>query len=301
MTRHGVSRDDRLCAGTCELGGRAPWVTPTARRLAGLALVPILALGTACSGDPEGQAAKPATAGPSEGARADAPTVSPAPTATARASSPRPTLRSPRPVARRTLASVTHAPRSAVPTRRPASKAPRPTPTAAPAPTQRRPAPPLALTPAQRAALLDVLTVNEVLGGEWTPARAEPIGCATAPQPSVAVTMGSVTFGRARNLLRHGVATHRSTAASLASLAALAQLAVTCGWTEVPAPPLGEDAVQLTSSRVGVTRTLLAMVLENVVVTLIATGPAAPDETSWEALAETALGGSCAAASDGCH
>ncbi len=159
-----------------------------------------------------------------------------------------------------------------------------------------------AVTTIPAAALLDSVTLHEVTGGAAWSRRLVTGGqnCAT-PEPSGATRRRSVAYASGQRRLTETLTTHASGPVAARAVTAAGATLTRCGWTLVPAPPLGTASVQATRAFGAATQTLLVMAADGVAVTLLGSGDITTDQPTWESLADIALGTSCAAEAQGCH
>jgi hypothetical protein len=153
-----------------------------------------------------------------------------------------------------------------------------------------------ALTSIPAEAMLDPQTVGGVLGGEWQQAGGRPTDCAVA---TGSVADESVEFSGDSGSVVQTLATHRSLAAADRAVVEAGDNLADCGWEKLANPRLGTASVAARSA--DGTQTVTMLSAEGVTVTLVGSGDAAASRGRWTALADVALGSSCAATPHGCH
>jgi hypothetical protein len=149
-------------------------------------------------------------------------------------------------------------------------------------------------------ALLDAPTVGAVAGGTWTASAAPPGWCATPRTPGSAASRAQLLTA-AEGRLVQSVSAYADSEVAVRAVATATDRLVGCGFTRDRDPRLGQASELLTGTGAdGAEQTVVVLASEGVGVVLVATGSAAATG-SWDALADLALGSSCAAAEHGCH
>jgi hypothetical protein len=148
-------------------------------------------------------------------------------------------------------------------------------------------------------ALLDAATVASVTGSRLVTADPpEPICDSARAAGSLAVRSSGLADSSGH--LWQTVATWPAPTAARRAVRAVDAALVSCGWTSDGDPRLGEAAAALHRRTSNGTETALVLAADGVTVSLVGSGPET-GPARWAALADIALGTSCAATSDGCH
>jgi len=149
-------------------------------------------------------------------------------------------------------------------------------------------------------ALLDAPTVGAVAGGSWTGSAAPQGWCAAPRTPGAAATRAQL-LESADGRLVQSVSAFADSDAAVRAVATATDRLVGCGFTRDRDPRLGEASELLTGTAAdGSEQLVVVLASEGVGLVLVASGSAAARGT-WDALADLALGSSCAAAEHGCH
>lgn len=148
-------------------------------------------------------------------------------------------------------------------------------------------------------ALLDAATVGSVTGSRLVTADPPEPVCDSARAVG-SLAMRSSGLADSSGHVWQSVATWPARAAARRAVREVNAALVSCGWTSEGDPRLGEAAAALHRQTSAGTETALVLAADGVTVSLVGSGPAARP-ARWAALADIALGTSCAAASDGCH
>lgn len=149
-------------------------------------------------------------------------------------------------------------------------------------------------------ALLDAPTVGAVAGGSWT-ASAAPQGWCGTPRTTGSAASRAQLLTSADGRLVQSVSAYADSDAAVRAVATATDRLVDCGFSRDRDPRLGEASELLTGTGAdGAEQTVVVLASEGVGVVLVASGAAAAMGT-WDALADLALGSSCAAAEHGCH
>lgn len=151
-------------------------------------------------------------------------------------------------------------------------------------------------------ALLDAQTLSAVLGAPWRPSTAAPPedSCAT-PRPRGAVATRAAEHRSTSGRLVQAVAVHPSEEGAEDAVTTLTERLTRCGWTVEEAPRIGEAAAQLGRRTSSGTERVVAVAVEGVSVTLVASGPTFDTAETLAAVVDVAVSSSCPAAADGCH
>lgn len=164
--------------------------------------------------------------------------------------------------------------------------------------------PPVVADPSPRTrvpsrAMLNVETLDAISGASWSRVRPADDTCRT-PAPPAALASRSQAWVASGATVTETVATYRTQADADRARGRLATALKRCGWDPERAPRLGESSSQLGQDGPNGRETVTILTAEGVVVALVGTGSATPPDP-WDAFLDVALGGSCAAAPDGCH
>jgi hypothetical protein len=156
------------------------------------------------------------------------------------------------------------------------------------------------VTEIPESALVDAQTVGDLAGGTWTLDPADGEACATGAAAGSTASR-TVSYAGADGHLVQTVSAHESRAAAKAGVAASRDRLAACGFTPAGDPRLGDASAQLTRTTAdGAEEVAVVIAADGVSVLLVTSGSAAAPGV-WEALADVAMGTSCAAAHDACH